>query len=94
MYMPAMKAELESVATRVNGGSAIQADRQKLWDHLMRSHTPAEDVGRIAAEAEVGTLVLYHQVPIVGVTDEQWTEAVRKDGYKGQVIVAKDLTIV
>ena len=94
MYMPAMKAELESVATRANGGSAIQADRQKLWDHLMRSHTPAEDVGRIAAEAEVGTLVLYHQVPIVGVTDEQWTEAVRKDGYKGQVIVAKDLTIV
>jgi ribonuclease BN (tRNA processing enzyme) len=94
MYMPAMKAELEAVATRSTGGSAIQADRQKLWDHLMRSHSPAEDVGRIAAEAEAKTLVLYHQVPITGVSDEQWTEAVRKGGYKGPVIVAKDLTVV
>ena len=94
MYMPAMKAELEAIATRANGGSAIQADRQKLWDHLMRSHSPAEDVGRIAAEAGVKTLVLYHQVPIVGVTDDQWTEAVRNGGFKGQVIVAKDLTVV
>jgi ribonuclease BN (tRNA processing enzyme) len=94
MYMPAMKAELESVATRSNGGSAIQADRQKLWDHLMRSHSPAEDVGRIAAEAEVKTLVIYHQVPIVGVTDDQWIQSVRMGGFKGQVIVAKDLTVI
>ena len=94
MYMPAMKAELDSVANRATGGSAIAGDRQKLWDHLMRSHSPAEDVGRIAAEAEVKTLVLYHQVPITGVTDAQWTEAVRKGGYKGQVIVAKDLMVI
>ena len=94
MYMPAMKAELDEVSTRSRGGSAIQADRQKLWDHLMRSHTPAEDVGRIAAEAGVKTLVLYHQVPITGVSDAQWTLAVRKGGYKGRVIVGKDLMVI
>jgi len=94
MYMPAMRAELDAVANRNTGGSAIAGDRDKLWDHLMRSHSPAEEVGRIAAEAEVKTLVLYHQVPIVGVTDAQWTEAVRTGGYKGEVIVAKDLMVI
>ena len=94
MYMPAMKAELDEVANRSSGGSAIQADRQKLWDHLMRSHSPAEEVGRIAMEAGVKTLVLYHQVPITGVTDAQWTQAVRKGGFKGQVIVGKDLMVI
>ena len=94
MYMPAMKAELDAVANRNTGGSAIAGDRQKLWDHLMRSHSPAEDVGRIAAEAGVKTLVIYHQVPIVGVTDDQWTQAVRQGGYRGQVIVAKDLMVI
>ena len=94
MYMPAMKAELDAVANRNTGGSAIAGDRDKLWDHLMRSHSPAEEVGRIAAEASVKTLVLYHQVPIVGVTDAQWTEAVRKGGYKGEVIVGKDLMVI
>ena len=94
MYMPAMKAELDAVANRNTGGSAIAGDRQKLWDHLMRSHSPAEDVGRIAAEAGMKTLVIYHQVPIVGVTDEQWTQAVRQGGYKGEVIVAKDLMVI
>ncbi len=94
MYMPAMRAELDAVANRNTGGSAIAGDRDKLWDHLMRSHSPAEEVGRAAAEAEVKTLVLYHQVPIVGVTDAQWTEAVRTGGYKGEVIVAKDLMVI
>ena len=60
----------------------------------MRSHTAAEDVGRIAAEAGAKTLVLYHQVPIAGVSDAEWTGAVRRGGYRGRVIVAKDLMVV
>ncbi len=40
------------------------------------------------------TLVLYHQVPISGVTDAQWTAAVRKGGYGGRVVVGKDLMVV
>jgi len=94
MYMPAMKRELDAVARGATGGSAIAGDRDKLWTHLMRSHTPAEAVGRIAAEAEVKTLVLYHLVPITGVTDAEWIAAVRKGGYRGRVVVAKDLMVV
>jgi ribonuclease BN (tRNA processing enzyme) len=94
MYMPAMKAELEDVANRQAGGSAIEADRDKLWAHLMRSHSPAEGVGRIAAEAGVKTLVLYHLVPITGVTDDQWKTAVRSGGFKGEIIVGQDLMVI
>ena len=94
MYMPAMKAELDLVSSREKNGSAIQADRDKLWAHLMRSHTPAEDVGRIAAEASVRTLVLYHQVPITGVTDDQWKTAVRAGGFRGEIIVGQDLMVI
>ena len=94
MYMPAMRAELDAVANRNTGGSAIAGDRDKLWDHLMRSHSPAEEVGRIAMEAGVKTLVLYHQVPITGVTDAQWIQAVRKGGFRGPVIVGKDLMVI
>ncbi len=94
MYMPAMKAELDLVSSREKNGSAIQADRDKLWAHLMRSHTPAEDVGRIAAEAGVRTLVLYHQVPITGVTDDQWKTAVRAGGFRGEIIVGQDLMVI
>ncbi len=60
----------------------------------MRSHSPAEGVGRIAAAAGVKTLVLYHQVPITGVTDAQWTEAIRRGGYGGRVVVGKDLMVL
>ena len=46
-----------------------------------------------AAEAEVKTLVLSHLIPAEDpeATDEQWTNAVRRRGYKGPVIVGKDL---
>jgi ribonuclease BN (tRNA processing enzyme) len=49
-------------------------------------------VGRIAAEAQVKTLVLSHFVPgdDPSITDEQWTEGVRRH-YKGRVIVGRDL---
>jgi ribonuclease BN (tRNA processing enzyme) len=36
---------------------------KRLREHLLASHTPAEDAGRIAAAAGVGQLVLNHLVP-------------------------------
>jgi len=56
------------------------------------SHTLPEDVGKIATQAGVKTLVLSHFVPgdDASITDEQWAEGVRKH-FKGQVIVGKDL---
>lgn len=65
----------------------------RLRKHLVDSHTLPEDVGRIANQAQVKTLVLSHLVPgdeTSSITDEQWTEGVRRH-FKGQIIVGKDL---
>ncbi len=63
-----------------------------LREHLLASHTVPEDVGKVAAAAGVKTLVLSHFVPgdDPSITDEQWTEGVRKH-YRGRIIVGKDL---
>lgn len=61
--------------------------------HILASHTDAEDVGKVAAAAGVGTLVLTHFVPTEGPgapTDDQWIGAVRRH-YNGKVVVGKDL---
>jgi ribonuclease BN (tRNA processing enzyme) len=64
----------------------------RLREHLMAAHTLPEDVGRIADKAGVKTLVLSHFVPgdDPSITDEQWSEGVRKY-FKGRIIVGKDL---
>lgn len=60
---------------------------------ILSHHTPAVEVGRVAAEARVKTLVLSHFVPAEdpAITEEMWTGAVRRGGYKGPVILGKDL---
>ena len=79
-------------------GPALEALVQKnpnaatLMAHLKASHTLAEDVGRIAAAAEVKTLVLNHFVPgdDKSVTPQVWTEAVRTT-FAGNIVVGRDL---
>jgi ribonuclease BN (tRNA processing enzyme) len=63
-----------------------------LREHILASHTATEDVGRVAAEAGVKTLVLSHLIPgdEPGITDAQWLEGVRKH-FKGRAIVGRDL---
>ena len=55
-------------------------------------HTSPEDVGRIAAKAKVGTLVLTHFVPADErlVSPRMWTDAVRKT-FSGRIVVGKDM---
>jgi ribonuclease BN (tRNA processing enzyme) len=81
MYGPALEA-----LVRRNPNAAT------LMSHLKASHTEAEDVGRLAAEAGVKTLVLNHFVPADDrtLTDQVWTDAVRKT-FGGPIIVGKDL---
>jgi len=81
MYPPAIEALLKRVPNAA-----------RLREHLLASHTVPEDVGKIAAQAGVKTLVLSHFVPgdDPSITDEQWTEGVRKY-FKGRIIVGKDL---
>lgn len=65
---------------------------RRLREHLLAAHTLTEDVGKIAAQAGVNTLVLSHFVPgdDPSITDEHWSEGVRKH-FKGRIIVGKDL---
>jgi ribonuclease BN (tRNA processing enzyme) len=81
LYVPG----LEGLLARVRNA-------QTLREHLVDSHTTTEDVGRVAQAAEVRTLVLSHLVPgeDPSITDEQWTEGVRRY-YDGEIIVGRDL---
>jgi ribonuclease BN (tRNA processing enzyme) len=81
MYLPGIEALLQRLPNAA-----------RLRQHLMAAHTVSEDVGRIAAQAGVKTLVLSHFVPgdDPSITDEQWSEGVRKH-FKGEIIVGKDL---
>ncbi|HEV8140609.1 MAG TPA: MBL fold metallo-hydrolase [Pyrinomonadaceae bacterium] len=67
-------------------------DATRLRQHLFASHTSTADVGRVAAQANVKTLVLTHLVPgnDATITDQQWSEDVRKH-FNGEIIVGKDL---
>jgi ribonuclease BN (tRNA processing enzyme) len=71
---------------------AREANATTLRDHLVASHTTTEQVGRIATEAGVKTLVLSHFVPggFPFVPDEIWYDAVRPH-FSGRIVVGKDL---
>jgi ribonuclease BN (tRNA processing enzyme) len=81
MYLPGVEALIRRLANAT-----------RLREHLLAAHTVPEDVGRIAAQAGVKTLVLSHFVPgdDPSITDEQWAQDVRKH-FKGRIIVGKDL---
>jgi ribonuclease BN (tRNA processing enzyme) len=66
------------------------ADR--LVEHIVASHTTHIDVGRVAKEAKVKTLVLTHFVPVDDptLTDEMWLEGARTH-FDGRIIVGRDL---
>ena len=66
-----------------------------LRKHLIDSHTTTEQVGRVAAEARVKTLVLSHLVPgdDPSITDAIWIEDVRKN-FSGEIIVGRDLMVI
>jgi ribonuclease BN (tRNA processing enzyme) len=76
LYVPAAPGE---------PGSALRK-------HIMDSHTPVEEAGRIATRAGVRTLVLCHLVPSENppVSDDQWLAAARTT-FAGRIVVGKDL---
>jgi ribonuclease BN (tRNA processing enzyme) len=75
--------------------AAGEPHAQRLRQHLIASHTPTTEVGRIAAAAGVKTLVLTHFVPgdDPSISDAMWTEGARAH-FKGEVIVGRDLMII
>jgi len=62
--------------------------------HMRADHSPTEDVGRIAEDAGVKTLVLSHLAPgDNSVGNETWRSAAAKH-FSGQIIVASDLMVI
>jgi len=59
---------------------------------ILSHHTAAEDAGRVAQTAGVGTLVLSHLVPAEdpNVPEEVWIEAAHRY-FRGRVILGRDL---
>ena len=71
---------------------ATETNAKTLREHLLASHTSTEQVGRVASEAGVKTLVLSHFVPggYPFLADEVWADAVRPY-FSGNLVVGRDL---
>jgi ribonuclease BN (tRNA processing enzyme) len=71
---------------------AREPNAKRLREHLLASHTTTEQVGRLATDAGVGTLVLSHFVPggYPFLPDEVWYDAVRPH-FSGNLVVGRDL---
>ena len=81
MYLPALDKLIAS-----------EPNATRLREHLLAAHTSTEQVGRIATEAGVKTLVLNHFVPGGNppVPVAVWHDAVARH-FKGRVVVGRDL---
>lgn len=77
---------IENTVSRSNG--------VRLRSHLERSHTSVDDLGWIASEAGVGTLVVSHLVPSEAqLSEEDWLGPARAT-FGGEVILAHDLMVL
>ncbi|HLX28639.1 MAG TPA: MBL fold metallo-hydrolase [Casimicrobiaceae bacterium] len=62
----------------------------RLRQHLLDSHTTHDQVGIVAREAGVATLVLSHFVPADSVADETWRDAAARH-FGGNIVLGRDL---
>ncbi|TPI45958.1 MBL fold metallo-hydrolase [Mesorhizobium sp. B2-9-1] len=67
----------------------------RLREHLLASHSFADEAGRIASEAGVKRLVLNHLIPAddPAIGEADWTAAVRKT-WSGDLTIARDGLVV
>ena len=91
-YLLVHEAMLEEGVDRL---VARTGNGARLKQHLMASHTLAEDAGRIAATAQVRHLVLNHLVPAddPAIGEAEWTAAVRKT-WQGALTIGRDGLVV
>ena len=89
MYVPAVEKYIKA---QIAQGRPVKFEA--FMAHMKADHTPSEDVGRIAQEAGVKTLVLSHLTPAVdSISDDTWRDPVAKF-FKGEIIVGKDLMVI
>ena len=64
----------------------------ELWPRYLREvHTSDRELGKLAASAKPGLLLLTH-VLFMGAGEQEVLEGVRRGGFTGRVVIAKDLT--
>ena len=89
MYIPAVKSYVEA---QIAKGRPVSVEA--FMAHMKADHSPVEDVGRIAAEAGVKTLVLSHLTPAIdSISDDMWRAPAAKY-FNGEIVIAKDLMVV
>ena len=89
MFVPAVETYIKAQIAR---GRPVKLE--DFMAHMKADHTPVEDVGRIAQQAGVKTLVLSHLTPAIDtLTDDKWRAAAATT-FKGDIVVAHDMTVV
>lgn len=89
MFVPAVETYIKGQIAR---GRPVKLE--DFMAHMKADHTPVEDVGRIAQKAGVKTLVLSHLTPTIDkLTDDKWRAAAATT-FKGDIVVAHDLTVL
>ena len=89
MYVPAVEAYVRG---QIAKGRPVSIEAYLA--HMKADHAPVEDVGRIAAEAGVKTLVLSHLTPAIdSISDDTWRAPAAKY-FGGEIIVAHDLMVL
>jgi ribonuclease BN (tRNA processing enzyme) len=89
MYLPAL---VDYLNAQIAKGRPIKFDTYMA--HMHADHSPVEDVGRIAQEAGVKTLVLSHLTPAIdSISDDTWRAAAGQK-FKGEIVVGHDLTVL
>jgi ribonuclease BN (tRNA processing enzyme) len=89
MYVPAVEKYIKDQIAR---GRPVKFE--PFMAHMKADHTPSEDVGRIAQEAGVRTLVLSHLTPAIdSIDDETWRGPAAKH-FRGEIVVGKDLMVL
>ena len=89
MYVPALE---KYIREQIAKGRPVKFEA--FMAHMNADHTPVADVGRIAQEAGVKTLVLSHLTPAIdSISDETWRAEAAKH-FTGDIIVGKDLMVV
>ena len=89
-FYEAMMAQAKAAAAKGNANSIAR--------HVAETHATTVDVGRMAAEAKVQTVVLTHIVPGSRPGSAELPETVYIDGvrqhFSGQVIVGRDQMVL
>ena len=91
MDVAAMRKAFEGMV-----GRGMYADNPEgVWRHIVGTHTPLEDAGRMAAEAGVRTLVLTHIIPgaLDPLPDETYLAPARKV-FRGAVLLGRDQLVL